>query len=164
MTTLSPDMLMPRIIRKYPNRRLYDTESSTYITLEGVRQLVMDRTSFQVVDKRSGEDITRSILLQIISEEEEGGTPVFGTEVLQQVIRLHGNAQQGVLGEYLKMNVALFVEQQTLFDKAGGSSAVDPIALIRDFTQQNIEFWSSFFPLGSMQHESEDDTNADSKE
>lgn len=149
MNDLSPDDVAPRIIRKYPNRRLYDTEASAYITLEGIRQLVLDGLPFQVVDKRNGKDISRSILLQIISEEEEGGTPVFGTEILQQVIRLQGDALQRMLGDYLKMSVALFVEQRHRLQKPGGPVALDPLAPLNDFTKKNIEFWSSFFATGT---------------
>lgn len=139
-----------RIIRKYPNRRLYDTERSSYITLEGVRQLVMDKVPFQIVDKRTKEDITRSVLLQIISEKEENGSPVFATEVLQQVIRFHGNALQEGLGEFLKMSVDFFVEQQNQLYRKEARTVVDPVAFLGDFTKKNIEFWASLFPADSL--------------
>ncbi|MEO5341679.1 MAG: polyhydroxyalkanoate synthesis repressor PhaR [Magnetococcus sp. MYC-9] len=131
-----------RVIRKYPNRRLYDTERSAYVTLDGIRQLVLDNVLFQVVDKQSGEDITRSILLQIISEEEGDGTPVFSTEVLQQIIRFYGGALQGMLGAYLTRSVALFVEQQNQL-----RTTVDPVALLSDLTAKNLSFWASLLPI-----------------
>ncbi|MBF0460644.1 MAG: polyhydroxyalkanoate synthesis repressor PhaR [Magnetococcales bacterium] len=131
-----------RVIRKYPNRRLYDTECSTYVTLEGIRQLVLDNIPFQVVDKQSGEEITHNILLQIISEAENDGAPVFSTEVLQQIIRFYGGALQGVLGEYLTRSVGLFVEQQNQLH-----TTIDPVGLLNTLTQKNIEFWASLLPI-----------------
>ena len=84
-----------RVIKKYPNRRLYDTETSTYITLTDVRQLVMDSAHFLVVDAKTSDDLTRSILLQIILEEESGGAPMFTEAVLANIIRFYGNAKIG---------------------------------------------------------------------
>src|SRR6478672_13112625 len=91
-----------RIIKKYPNRRLYDTEISSYITLEEVRQLVLDGEDFEVRDAKSGDDLTRSVLLQIISEHEETGSPMFTTQLLSQVIRFYGDSMQGFMGSYLE--------------------------------------------------------------
>ncbi|MES2360908.1 MAG: polyhydroxyalkanoate synthesis repressor PhaR [Pseudomonadota bacterium] len=101
-----------RIIKKYPNRRLYDTETSTYITLTEVRQLVMDSAHFVVRDAKSNEDLTRSILLQIILEEESGGAPMFTEAVLANIIRFYGNAMQGFMGAYLEKNVQSFMDLQ----------------------------------------------------
>ncbi len=101
-----------RVIKKYPNRRLYDTDTSTYITLAEIKQLVMDSEVFSVVDAKSGEDITRSILLQIILEEEANGSPMFTTPVLSHIIRFYGHAMQGMMGGYLEKNMqALMVMQ-----------------------------------------------------
>jgi polyhydroxyalkanoate synthesis repressor PhaR len=101
-----------RLIKKYPNRRLYDTRTSTYITLADVKQLVLQNENFQVVDAKSSEDLTRSILLQIILEEEGAGAPMFSCDVLTQFIRSYGNAMQGMLGPYLERNMQLFAEIQ----------------------------------------------------
>jgi polyhydroxyalkanoate synthesis repressor PhaR len=101
-----------RIIKKYPNRRLYDTSSSAYITLADVKQLVMKRTVFAVRDAKNGEDLTRSILLQIILEEESGGQPMFTEDLLANIIRFHGNAMQGAMGQYLEKNFQTFMELQ----------------------------------------------------
>lgn len=101
-----------RVIKKYPNRRLYDTNSSAYITLTDVRQLVMDRTAFVVRDAKTSEDLTRSILLQIILEEETGGAPMFTEAVLANIIRFYGNAMQGFMGDYLEKNVESFMDLQ----------------------------------------------------
>ena len=94
-----------RIIKKYPNRRLYDTDTSTYITLTEVKQLVMDSESFIVRDAKTGDDLTRSILLQIILEEEAGGAPMFSEVALANIIRFYGHAGQGFMGSYLEKNV-----------------------------------------------------------
>ena len=101
-----------RVIKKYPNRRLYDTATSCYITLVDVKQLVLDNIDIQIVDAKSGEDITRSVLLQVIMEEEAGGMPMFSYDVLTQIIRFYGNAMQGVMGNYLEKNMQLFAEMQ----------------------------------------------------
>jgi polyhydroxyalkanoate synthesis repressor PhaR len=101
-----------RLIKKYPNRRLYDTQTSTYITLADVKQLVLDQEEFQVIDAKSGDDLTRQILLQIILEEEQGGVPMFTSPVLTQIIRFYGNAMQGIMGSYLERNVQAFIEIQ----------------------------------------------------
>lgn len=101
-----------RLIKKYPNRRLYDTQTSTYITLSDVKQLVLDHESFKVVDAKTSEDLTRSILLQIILEEESGGVPMFSSTMLAHVIRFYGHAMQGVMGSYLEKNIQAFMEIQ----------------------------------------------------
>lgn len=101
-----------RIIKKYPNRRLYDTETSAYITLAEVRRLVMSSTAFVVRDAKTNEDLTRSILLQIILEEESGGAPMFTEAILANIIRFYGDAMQGFMGTYLEQNVQSFMDLQ----------------------------------------------------
>ena len=101
-----------RVIKKYPNRRLYDTDTSSYITLAEVKQLVMDALPFVVRDAKSNEDLTRSILLQIILEEEAGGAPMFSEAALANIIRFYGHAAQGFMGTYLEKNVQAFTEMQ----------------------------------------------------
>ncbi|WP_185878788.1 MULTISPECIES: polyhydroxyalkanoate synthesis repressor PhaR [Variovorax] len=108
-----------RVIKKYPNRRLYDTETSTYITLAEVKQLVMDKAPFVVRDAKSGDDLTRSILLQIILEEEAGGAPMFTEQVLGNIIRFYGQAMQSYMGPYLEKNIQAMTEVQAqLAEKA----------------------------------------------
>ncbi len=102
----------PRLIKKYPNRRLYDTETSTYITLADVKQLVLEMENFQILDAKTGSDLTRSILLQIILEEEAGGKPLFTAPMLSQIIRFYGHAMQGMMGAYLEKTMGAFVEIQ----------------------------------------------------
>jgi polyhydroxyalkanoate synthesis repressor PhaR len=112
-----------RVIKKYPNRRLYDTETSTYITLAEVRQLVMKTAMFVVRDAKSNEDLTRSILLQIILEEETGGEPMFTEAVLANIIRFYGNAMQSFMGSYLEKNVQGFMDLQVkMAEKSKGLS------------------------------------------
>ncbi|MDZ7936775.1 MAG: polyhydroxyalkanoate synthesis repressor PhaR [Rhodoferax sp.] len=101
-----------RVIKKYPNRRLYDTDTSTYITLSEIKRLVMDSEVFAVVDAKSGEDITRSILLQIILEEEANGSPMFTTPVLAHIIRFYGHTMQGMMGGYLEKNMQALMDMQ----------------------------------------------------
>jgi len=108
-----------RMIKKYPNRRLYDTANSGYITLADVKQMVLDNIDFQVVDAKSGEDLTRAILLQIILDEEGGGVPMFSSEMLAQMIRFYGSAQQTIMGQYMEQNVKAFLAiQKKLQDQA----------------------------------------------
>ena len=114
-------MASPRIIKKYPNRRLYDTETSAYITLADVKDLVLQYQEFQVQDAKSGEDLTRAILLQIILEEESGGVPMFSTEMLANIIRYYGHAMQGLMGSYLERSITAFHEAQKRFQEQAQS-------------------------------------------
>jgi polyhydroxyalkanoate synthesis repressor PhaR len=102
-----------RIIKKYPNRRLYDTDTSSYITLTEIKQLVMDSEAFVVLDAKTGEDLTRSILLQIILEEESQGSPMFTAPVLANIIRFYGHTMQGFMGGYLEKNMQALMDMQS---------------------------------------------------
>jgi polyhydroxyalkanoate synthesis repressor PhaR len=108
-----------RVIKKYPNRRLYDTDSSTYITLTEVKQLVLDGQPMVVRDAKTNEDLTRSILLQVILEEESGGVPMFSEAALANIIRFYGHAMQGFMGSYLEKNVQAFTDMQTKMAEQG---------------------------------------------
>jgi polyhydroxyalkanoate synthesis repressor PhaR len=126
-----------RLIKKYPNRRLYDTQTSSYITLADVKDLVLKHESFQVVDAKSSEDRTRQILLQIILEEESAGSPMFSHDALTHLIRFYGNAMQGIMGNYLERNIQAFMEiQKNLQDQSR--------ALYGDSAKGNQEVWSQF--------------------
>jgi len=114
-------MATPRIIKKYPNRRLYDTETSSYITLAEVKDLVLGYKEFQVQDAKTGEDLTRSILLQIILEEESGGVPMFSQDMLANIIRYYGHAMQGLMGSYLERSIFAFHEAQKRFQEQAQS-------------------------------------------
>jgi len=129
-----------RQIKKYPNRRLYDTLTSSYITLSDVKEMVLQFEHFQVVDAKTGEDLTRSILLQILLEEESCGLPLFSSELLSLIIRLYGNAMQGMLGKYLENNIHTFLEfQHRLQEQSravfGNNSQIHP-----DFLAQFLHF------------------------
>lgn len=126
-----------RLIKKYPNRRLYDTQTSSYITLADVKDLVLKHEHFQVVDAKSNEDLTRQILLQIILEEESAGSPMFSHDALTHLIRFYGNAMQGIMGNYLERNIQAFMEiQKNLQDQSR--------ALYGDSAKGNQELWSRF--------------------
>ena len=133
-----------RIIKKYPNRRLYDTAISSYITLEDVKQLVLDRASFHVIDARTNTDITRGILLQIISEQEEQGTPIFTTDVLAHIIRFYGDTLQGMMGNYLEKSLQAFVDQQHLFrEQMRTFIGKNPLAMMTELVEHNLNLWKS---------------------
>ena len=125
-----------RTLKKYPNRRLYDTRSSSYITLADVKQMVLGGETFEVRDAKTGEDLTRSILLQIILEEESGGMPMFTAQTLSQIIRFYGHAMQGVMGTMLEKNMSAFAELQAQF-LLQGKGLYDP-------KQLSPEVWTQF--------------------
>jgi polyhydroxyalkanoate synthesis repressor PhaR len=133
-----------RIIKKYPNRRLYDTEISSYITLEEVRQLVVDGEQFEVRDAKSGEDLTRSVLLQIISEHEDRGQPMFTTQLLSQIIRFYGDSLQGFMGSYLEKSLQVFLDQQQQFrSQLNNIMGRTPWSMLNDMTERNMDAWKS---------------------
>jgi len=114
-TAASAEAGAVRVLKKYPNRRLYDTRTSSYITLADVKHMVLGHEAFEVRDAKTGEDLTRSILLQIILEEESGGLPMFSAATLAQIIRFYGHAMQGVMGQMLEKNMSQFAELQQHF-------------------------------------------------
>lgn len=124
-TNPSPSAGKQRVIKKYPNRRLYDTDTSSYITLAEVRQLVIEREAVVVRDAKSGEDLTRSILLQIILEEEAGGAPMFSEAMLANMIRFYGNAMQSQMGSYIEKNVQMFTDFQTKLTEQSGMGGTE---------------------------------------
>ena len=129
-----------RLIKKYPNRRLYDTMESGYITLVDVKKMILDNIVFKVVDAKSNEDLTRTILLQIILEEESGGMPMFSSEMLTQMIRFYGHAMQGVMGSYLERNLQSFLQiQQKLQEQAKN--------LYGDASTLTPEVWKQFLQM-----------------
>jgi polyhydroxyalkanoate synthesis repressor PhaR len=130
----------PRIIKKYPNRRLYDTETSSYITLADVKKLVLDQIEFRVEDAKTREDLTRSILLQIILDEEMAGAPMFSCDMLSQIIRFYGHAMQGMMGSYLEKNIQTFIEiQKRLQDQSRQLYGQNPML--------NSEAWGEFVKM-----------------
>jgi len=141
-----------RIIKKYPNRRLYDTEISSYVTIDDVRQLIVDGEEFEIRDAKTGEDLTRSVLLQIISEREGDGEPMLSTQLLSQIIRFYGDSMQGFMGRYLEQSLQVFLDQQAQFRKQmsgllGGASAPfgqTPWTMMNQLTERNMELWQQF--------------------
>ncbi len=130
----------PRLIKKYPNRRLYDTETSAYITLTDVKKLVLDNTEFRVEDAKTREDLTRSILLQIILEEETAGAPMFSSDMLSQIIRFYGNAMQGMMGSFLEKNVHTFMDiQKRMQEQSSQLYGANPML--------NNEAWNEFVKM-----------------
>ena len=128
-----------RVIKKYPNRRLYDTEESRYITLADVRDLVINRVAFKVIDKKSGNDITRTILLQVISEQESRGEPVMSTDFLSQIIRAYETVMPGFVARYLEQSLKMFMsKQQFLRGQVKRVVGVDPVTVVADMTQKNF--------------------------
>jgi len=115
-----------RVIKKYPNRRLYDTDTSSYITLAEIKSLVMKAVPFVVRDAKTSEDLTRSILLQIILEEETAGVPLFSENMLANMIRFYGHAMQHHMGSYLESNMQLFMDlQKRMADQTKGLATPD---------------------------------------
>lgn len=145
--TLLPGFRMAqvRIIKKYPNRRLYDTEISSYITLEDVRQLICEGEEFEVRDAKNGEDLTRSVLLQIIAEHEERGQPMFSTQLLTQIIRFYGDSLQGFMGSYLERSMQLFLDQQSQFrSQLNNLLGQTPWTMLNSLSERNLDMWKTF--------------------
>jgi polyhydroxyalkanoate synthesis repressor PhaR len=132
----------PRLIKKYPNRRLYDTKHSRYITLADVLKLVMEHANFIVIDSNTKKDITRNILLQIITEQESRGTPMFSAEILSKMIRFYGNSMQGIFSSYLEKSLGLFIEQQAHLQKQLQEvMSSTPVGTMADLTKKNLDIW-----------------------
>jgi len=128
-----------RVIKKYPNRRLYDTANSGYITLADVKQMVLEFIDFQVIDAKTGDDLTRPILLQVILEEESAGVPMFSSEMLSQMIRFYGNALQGIMGNYMEQNVKAFLTIQGKLQDQAKQVYGDKMMLTPDLWKQFLQ-------------------------
>ena len=133
-----------RIIKKYPNRRLYDTEISSYITLEDIRQLIIEGETFEVREAKTGRDITRSVLLQIIAEHEDIGQPILSAQLLTEIIRFYGDSLQGYIGSYLERSVDMFIDQQqSLRSQVSNIVGQTPWPLLNQITERNLELWKT---------------------
>ena len=158
-------MSKQRVIKKYPNRRLYDTEISSYITLDDVRKLVLEQADFCVIDARTKQDLTRSILLQIIMEQEEDGEPIFSQEILSQMIRFYGDSLQGAMTNYFEKSFRMFVEQQEAMRTQMQSMIVsDPLNYVRNLTEKNMSMWRDIqegFFRAAMPKSRESDTDSE---
>lgn len=133
-----------RVIKKYPNRRLYDTEVSRYITIADLKKLIIDGIDLEVIDASSGNNITRTVLLQIITEQEAGQDPLFSTDVLTQMIRNYGSSTHDVFSNYVSQSMELFVSNQRKlqqqFSEMVPENAVDTLS---DLTRRNLEIWKN---------------------
>jgi polyhydroxyalkanoate synthesis repressor PhaR len=136
--------MMPseRLIRKYANRRLYDTGGSRHVTLEDLRQLIVAGEKIKVVDDKSGEDLTRAVLLQIISEQEQFGSPVLSPELLEMIIRFYGRPMQAMLSRYLEQAFTTMLRQQeTMQTEMTKALQATPFAPLTDLARKNMELW-----------------------
>jgi polyhydroxyalkanoate synthesis repressor PhaR len=149
-----------RLIKKYPNRRLYDTEESRYITLAEVKDLVMNAVAFRVVDSQNEADITRAILLQIIMEQEAGGNPLFTAAMLERFIRFYGDTAQAAFTTFLDQSLDLFVKQQRMFtEQMQGVWGGNPMEFWMKLGQQNMGFWQDMDALYKRSGNTEDPGN-----
>ncbi len=150
-------MTTERLIKKYPNRRLYDTEESRYITLGEVKDLVMRGVPFQVVDSQTEVDLTRAILLQIIMEQEAGGNPLFTAPMLERFIRFYGDSAQAAFTTFLDQSLDLFTKQQRLFsEQMKGVLGGNPMEFWLKLGQQNMGFWKDMEELSKRANDSEE--------
>jgi polyhydroxyalkanoate synthesis repressor PhaR len=138
-------MAKTRIIKKYPNRRLYDTVISSYVTVEDIRQLVTDGEDFEVQDAKTGADLTRQVLLQIITEREEQGQPMLSTRLLSQLIRFYGDQLQGFMGSYLERSLQTFLDQQQQFrSQLNSMLGQSPLGVFQSLSERNLELFKQF--------------------
>ena len=156
-------MAEERLIRKYANRRLYDAHDSRHVTLDDLRKLIAGGHRIKVVDDKSGEDLTRSILLQIIASQEQFGTPVLSTQLLEAIIRFYGNPIQQLLTTYLEQSIGTLLRQQRVLQAEMAKALETPMAPIAEMARQNMEMWakmqasmlSAFSPPGSVPDQGE---------
>jgi polyhydroxyalkanoate synthesis repressor PhaR len=139
-----PDIGSMREFKKYPNRRLYDIEESKYVTVEDIRKLILKGESISVVDSKTEKDLTRTVLMQIISEQEgEGHEPILTNRVLEQLVRFYGDALQSVVGRYIEQSIMTFLEHQDRYrQNVRDLSGAEPLNMMRKAMEQNMDFWN----------------------
>ena len=138
-------MSKERLIKKYANRRLYDASISKHVTLEDIRDLIVRGEKIKVVEDKTGEDITRLILLQVIAEQEQFGKPILTTQLLESIIRYYGGPMQDFMAGYLEQSVAAFMRQQESVQQQISqmlTSAPPPMNAMAELTRQNMEMWN----------------------
>ena len=135
-------MAEERLIRKYANRRLYDARASRHVTLDDLRKLISQGERIKVIEDKSGEDLTRSMLLQIIASQEQFGTPVLSTQLLEAIIRFYGNPIQQMLTTYLERSIGGLLRQQNLMQTEMAKVLETPMAPLAEMTRQNMEMWA----------------------
>jgi polyhydroxyalkanoate synthesis repressor PhaR len=131
-----------RLIKKYANRRLYDSTESRHVTLEDIRKMIVSGAKVKVIDDKSGEDLTRAVLLQVIAEQDQYGTPVLSTELLEAIIRFYGNPVQEMLTKYMEQSVGTLVRQQETMRAEMTKALAGPMAPLAEFARQNMDQWS----------------------
>ncbi len=131
-----------RVIKKYANRRLYDSTESRHVTLDDIRKMIVSGAKVKVVEDKSGEDLTRAVLLQVIAEQDQFGTPVLSTELLESIIRFYGNPVQEMLTRYMEQSVTALARQQDAMRAEMTKALAGPMAPLADFARQNMEQWS----------------------
>ena len=137
-------MTAKRLIKKYPNRRLYDTAESKYVALDDIKRLVLNDEPLNVVDAKTGEDITRSILLQIIVDQEERGQPILTTDLMEKIIRFYGDALQALMATFLERSVDSFIAQQeALHQQVATLMEQTPLSVLTDIAEKNVEMWKN---------------------
>lgn len=134
-----------KIIKKYPNRRLYDTNESRYTSLEAIKLLIQEGIRLKILDARTEQDLTHQTLLQILSEEEGKGSPILTAELLQLLIRFYGNPLQSMIGHYLEQSLFFLLDQQhSLKEALSKWLAHNPLASIKGFTEKKLHAWNIF--------------------
>jgi len=133
-----------RVIKKYPNRRLYDTQISSYITLNDIKELVMSYSDFKVIDAKTGDDLTRCTLMQIITEEETSGQPLLTAEILKEFVRFYGDSMQAMMSRFLEHSIKHFMERRAgLKSPLNTILGANPVSLMQNIAEQNMDSWSS---------------------
>ena len=133
-----------RVIKKYPNRRLYDTKKSSYITLCDIKDLVMSYSEFKVIDAKTNEDLTRCTLMQIIAEEETNGHPILTSEILKEFVRFYGDSMQAMMSRFLEHSIKVFMEHRAgLKSPLNTILGSNPASLMQNIAEQNMESWSN---------------------
>jgi len=138
----STAMPTERVIKKYANRRLYDATGSRHVTLEDIRKMIVGGEKVKIVDDKSGDDLTRAVLLQVISEQEQFGTPVLSTELLEAIIRFYGNPVQEMLTRYMEQSVGTLLRQQQVMRAEMAKALEGPMAPMAEFARQNMDQWT----------------------
>jgi polyhydroxyalkanoate synthesis repressor PhaR len=131
-----------RIIKKYANRRLYDSTGSRHVTLDDIRKMIVSGEKVKVIDDKSGEDLTRAVLLQVIAEQEQFGTPVLSTQLLEGIIRFYGNPVQEMLTRYMEQSFGAIAQQQQAMRAEMAKVMQNPMAPMAEFARQNLEQWT----------------------
>lgn len=131
-----------RVIKKYANRRLYDSTGSRHVTLEDIRKMIVNGEKVRIVDDKSGEDLTRAVLLQVIAEQEQFGTPVLSTDLLEAIIRFYGNPVQEMLTRYMEQSVGALLRQQQAMRAEMARALEGPMAPFTELARQNMEQWT----------------------